>query len=118
MDYQECDICNRPLVNEHNLRILRQCILISTSASCVIGGTIGLTILPILGFGSSGITAGSLAARWQLPTIAAGSLFSFLQSLDATGTGSLLFGATVSALGLLLQISATIGWCSGHDGEN
>ncbi|XP_008547844.1 uncharacterized protein LOC103571454 [Microplitis demolitor] len=94
MDYQECDICNRPLVNEHNLRILRQC------------------------FGSSGITAGSLAARWQLPTIAAGSLFSFLQSLDATGTGSLLFGATVSALGLLLQISATIGWCSGHDGEN
>ena len=46
----------------------------------------GPMILPALGFGAKGVTAGSVAAAWQasIGNVQAGSLFSTLQSAGAT----------------------------------
>lgn len=48
-------------------------------------------VLPFLGFGLGGITAGSFAASIQGPAVVAGSMFAVLQSLGATGMGILFF---------------------------
>jgi hypothetical protein len=84
-------------------------------ATTGIGGCIaGAFALPLLGFGLSGITAGSFAASIQGPAVAAGSLFAILQSLGATGMGILLFGSLGAAVGVLSPFTAKLGWCSGN----
>lgn len=59
-----------------------------------VGATVGLAIfvapaaIGLIGFGSMGVAAGSYAAAWQSTMggyVAAGSLFSGLQSVGATG---------------------------------
>ncbi|XP_008551023.2 uncharacterized protein LOC103573635 [Microplitis demolitor] len=116
--YELCHSCQKPLVNEENLFTLRKRIVIATAGCSLLGGAIGAAALPLLGFGSGGIAAGSFAAAWQTPLTVSGSLFAILQSLGATGMGILLFGATgsvaggVGALGILATIASKIGWCT------
>ncbi|KAH0554917.1 interferon alpha-inducible protein 6-like [Cotesia glomerata] len=118
--YQLCPTCEKPLINEENLKLLRikwikwgVCGLLITAA----GGAIGACVLPFLGFGSTGVAAGSFAASWQGPAVAAGSVFAICQSLGATGLGILLFGATgsviggVGALGLIHKYREKFDWC-------
>ena len=84
----------------------------------VVGG-IGLGIvvaapvaLPVIGFSSSGVVAGSLAAAIQssIGNVAAGSIFATLQSIGATGglswaaqgvmaAGTVAAGAIIAILG-------------------
>ncbi|XP_057329095.1 interferon alpha-inducible protein 27, mitochondrial-like [Microplitis mediator] len=112
--YQLCDTCNKPLVNEKNSRTFRLRTGLYIATGVTVGGVIGSTVLPFFGFGSAGVTAGSVAAGWQTPTIAAGSLFAKLQSLGATGAGDLLFGVSggvINGLGALRYFTA-IDWCS------
>ncbi|XP_036145399.1 interferon alpha-inducible protein 27-like protein 2B [Monomorium pharaonis] len=110
MFFEECRNCKKPLTNEANLRKLR----IMFIGTPIIGGIFGAYLLPILGFGSSGVIGGSVAASWQssIGSVAAGSLFATLQSLGATGVGTLLFGSVGAALGLLISIAEYIGWCT------
>ncbi|KAI3654171.1 hypothetical protein MP228_000890 [Amoeboaphelidium protococcarum] len=103
-----CPCCGRPLVNEHNVRILRIKIL----ASAVAGGVAGATALPLLGFGLGGITAGSFAAWMQGPSVAKGSMFAILQSLGASGVGNVLFGSISAAVMAIKELAGTLGWCT------
>ncbi|KAI3638847.1 hypothetical protein MIR68_003345 [Amoeboaphelidium protococcarum] len=112
--YMLCPCCGRPLVNEHNVRILRLRILAS-GAAC---GLAGAAALPLLGFGLAGITSGSFAAWVQVPAVAAGSTFAILQSLGATGMGIVLFGSIGSAVGLILPLAASLGWCTCQTNTN
>ena len=66
--------------------------------------------LPMIGFGAGGITAGSIAAGMQGPAVAAGSNFAALQSLGATGMGSLLLGVSGAVIGAFAPLAAEIGW--------
>lgn len=108
--FQKCSICKKPIVNEFNLKKLRILML----AGGVSGGLLGVAVLPLLGFGLSGIAAGSLAATWQasIGSVVAGSLFATLQSLGATGLGIVLFGATGSALAMLGTVAPSLNWCN------
>ncbi|KAI3631000.1 hypothetical protein MIR68_010984 [Amoeboaphelidium protococcarum] len=112
--YMLCPCCGRPLVNEHNVGILRRRILASGAAF----GVAGAAALPLLGFGLGGISAGSFAAWIQGPAIAAGSAFAILQSLGATGMGIVLFGSIGSAVGLILPLAGSLGWCTCHSNTN
>lgn len=118
MEYEYCPICNRPLINEANLRVLRIRWAGIGIGVTVGGGVLGACLLPILGFGSAGIAAGSWAASVQGPAIAAGSAFAICQSLGATGLGILLFGAVGTATGgagalrLIYAHRALFNWCS------
>lgn len=107
--FEKCRECNKPIVNETNLKKLRLLVL----GGLITGGAFGASILPFLGFKLAGIYAGSIAATWQssLGSVAAGSLFATLQSLGATGLGMLLFGVTGSALGSLAAIAPMINFC-------
>lgn len=108
--YESCLKCNKPLVCESNLWKIR-----AIMGVCVVGtGLLGTATLPLLGFGSGGVVAGSTAAAWQssLGSIAAGSLFAHLQTLGATGMGILLFGGVGTALGLLGSIAVKLDWCT------
>ena len=92
--FENCEECQKPKVNEANLKTLRKLV-----AGCTIGGGLLFApILPLLGFGLGG-TAGSFVAV-------------LLQSLEATGLGILLFGSIGSALGLLSSVAAKLNWCT------
>ena len=60
--------------------------------------------LPLIGFTSGGVTAGSLAAGIQsmIGNVAAGSLFAQLQSIGALGLGTVLGGAFIAVICLCL----------------
>jgi hypothetical protein len=107
--FARCPICNKPLVNEANVKIIR---LVARGIGAA-GLVSGIAFLPILGFGLAGVQAGSLAAALQGPAVAAGSWFAMFQSLGATGMGMVLFGTLGAAIGVLAQFAATIGWCNG-----
>lgn len=64
--------------------------LIPAAITTVFGSIIG----PIVGFTTTGISAGSIAALWQsvIGNVAGGSLFATLQSAGATGLGSIVGG--------------------------
>lgn len=106
----KCPYCGRYLVSEENLYILRKRIFIAMGLS----GLGGVLMLPMLGFGLGGITAGSVASAWQssIGSVAAGSLFAALQSLGMTGLGSLLFGSIGAALPLLALLAPKINFCN------
>lgn len=108
--YEKCSKCDKPLVNETNLKRLRALVIGSTAAV----GIIGIALLPLLGFTTGGIAAGSAAASWQasIGAVAAGSLFAVLQSLGATGMGILLFGGIGAGLGALASVASRLGWCT------
>lgn len=110
--FETCTECKRTLVSKKNLWIIRGGVSLGFVAT--LGGA-GFMLLPLLGFGASGVVAGSTAAAWQssLGAVAAGSLFATLQSLGATGLGVLLFGGTGSALGLLSSLAVKLDWCTG-----
>lgn len=115
---EHCLVCQRPLVNGHNLRLIRTAIAASIGASALTGGLIGAYVLPYIGFTSAGVTAGSWAASVQAPITAAGSVFAICQYLGATGVGALLFGTVGSigsagtALYLLRTIADLIDFCT------
>lgn len=111
MEWDRCAICQKPLNNETNILKLRKIVLGAGLGSMFLGGA----ALPLLGFGLSGITAGSIAAGLQGPAVVAGSMFAILQSLGATGMGILLFGSIGAAIGVLTPLLAMLGWCEGHD---
>ncbi|XP_047991856.1 interferon alpha-inducible protein 27-like protein 2B [Leguminivora glycinivorella] len=120
MSYQLCPTCKRPLINKGNLKILRKKWIkwgVGGLIMTAICGVAAASVLPLLGFGSAGVTAGSFAASWQGPAVAAGSVFAICQSLGATGLGILLFGAVGSvaggagALGLIYKYREKFEWC-------
>lgn len=101
--------CSRPTVCSSNLWKLRAMFGGSVAAT----GGLGVVALPLIGFGAGGVAAGSAAAAWQssIGSVTAGSLFAILQTLGATGLGSLLFGGTGTALGLLGTLAVKLDWC-------
>ena len=80
-----------------------------TIAGAVVGGGTVLTltavaapvVLPVIGFSTSGIVAGSAAAAAQsvIGNVAAGSLFATLQSVGAVGGFSWATTTAVTAAG-------------------
>ncbi|KAI8441419.1 hypothetical protein MSG28_015028 [Choristoneura fumiferana] len=92
----------KPSINWGNLPTLRNNWIsngvkaVGVTVGC---GVLGAFALPVLGFGSGGVIAGSLAASWQGPAVAAGSVFATCQSLGATGLGTWMFGAAGAATG-------------------
>ena len=72
----------------------------------IVGGvvaTVGVAMAPYvlgaIGFTSAGIAAGSLAASWQGPAVAAGSWFAATQGFAATGCLGFANAASVVAAG-------------------
>lgn len=55
---------------------------------------IGASVLPTIGFTSVGVGTATVAAAWQssIGNVAAGSVFSALQSAGATGVGNVVGG--------------------------
>lgn len=107
--WKRCEKCNRPLVCKSNIWKIR-----SILAGCTVGtGLLGAAALPFIGFGAGGVVAGSAAASWQssIGLVAAGSLFAALQSLGATGLGTVLFGSIGAALPLITSIAVKLDWC-------
>ncbi|KAJ3336504.1 hypothetical protein HDU93_002674 [Gonapodya sp. JEL0774] len=71
-------------------------------ATAVVTVSLPLAVTAV-GFTSSGVAAGSLAAAWQSTMggyVAAGSIFAILQSLGATGAIAVVAGWAGAALGL------------------
>lgn len=117
-NFQFCTRCNKPIVNEENLRILRHIIL---ESSIVTTFCLGFFALPIIGFASTGVVSGSIAAAWQssIGNVVAGSLFATLQSMGTSVLYQLLFGAIGSlvgggtgALACLLAHAEQLGFCT------
>lgn len=107
--WEKCSHCDKPRVCRENLKELQWII----GGSVAGGGIIGASALRLIGFRSGGVTAKSFAATWQskIGSVAAGSLFATLQSLGATGLGTIMFGSIGAALGLLASIASRLGWC-------
>ncbi|KAG8913151.1 hypothetical protein FRC02_005627 [Tulasnella sp. 418] len=63
-----------------------------------------MLILYLIGFTPAGVAAGSLAAAWHssIGIVAAGSLFSVLQSLTMAATAYIVLGAGAGVLGGLV----------------
>lgn len=107
--WAKCDECGRPEVCKSNLWKLRGLL-----GAGVLGmGLLGLAALPLIGFGAGGVVAGSIAASWQssIGIVTAGSFFAILQSLGATGLGSLIFGSIGTGIGLLSTLAVKLDWC-------
>lgn len=66
---------------------------------------IGSTVTTIVGFGSTGIGAGTLAAAWQssIGSVVAGSVFATVQSAAATGVAPVVGGAAGALYGLCTE---------------
>ncbi|MCJ1309065.1 hypothetical protein MMC25_002720 [Agyrium rufum] len=76
---------------------------------------LSVTILPTLflvGFGTAGPVAGSLAASWQssIGLVQAGSLFAFLQSAVMGGGAATFAGWMAGAGGLTIMLPHLKGW--------
>lgn len=115
--YELCQ-CGKPLINENNIGIFRKRMVIYVAGGGITGIAVGVTALPFLGFTSIGVAGASIAAGWQsaIGSVAAGSTFALLQSLGATNTGTLLFGAIggatgAGALGIMKRYAAKFRWC-------
>lgn len=83
---------------------------------CLTGpNTLEAAVLPLLGFNSGEIVAGSTTAAIcaGINNIVATSLFTTLQSLDANSCGVILFGSVSSALDILGSLAVKLDWCNG-----
>ncbi|KAH0546743.1 uncharacterized protein LOC123269025 [Cotesia glomerata] len=117
MYYQMCDNCQKPLINENNLKIFRIRLGLGGGILVSGGGLLGAYALPLIGFGSASVTKRSITTWLQGPSIEAGSTFALCQTLGATGLYSILFKSTGSvlgggALGMLYKNRFNNGWCS------
>lgn len=78
------------------------------------GGTaiVGTTLLPAIGFTSSGITAGSWAATWMASfggAVPAGGMFATCQAAGMTGvTANFVSGVTGSATSVCAALCALL----------
>lgn len=109
LEWKKCLECERTEVCSSNLWKLRRLL----GAGVLGTGLVGFVALPLIGFGAGGVVGGSIAASWQssIGIVTAGSLFSILQSLGATGLGSLIFGSIGTGLGLLSTLAVKLDWC-------
>lgn len=102
----KCTNCNKPIVCEPNVWRIRG----------IIAGTetLDADVLPLLGFNSGQIVAGSTAAAIYsgINNIVASSLFTTLQSLDTNSFGTILFGSVKSALDILASLTTKLDWCN------
>lgn len=109
---ERCEITNKPEVCDANLWKIRSWCFAATLGS----GYLGAKAIPLMGFDATGVIPNSTAAAWQssIGSVAAGSLFSILQSLGATGTGVLLTGSVSAGLPLLVGLVAEkkLDWCT------
>lgn len=104
------------MVCESNLWKIR-----AIMGGCVVGpDTVDTATLSLLGFGSNELVQGSTAAAIysNISNIVSGSVFATLQSLEATGLGTLLFGCESSALDLLGSLAVKLDWCYGMCSDN
>lgn len=62
---------------------------------------VGIQILHVMGFGSAGVTAGSIAAGIQTSNTVAGGLFALAQSAGMTGAGTIATTTGGAVMGLL-----------------
>lgn len=72
---------------------------------------VGIQILHVMGFGSAGVTAGSIAAGIQTSNTVAGGLFALAQSAGMTGAGTIATttgGAVMGLLGGLVWVAKRI----------
>lgn len=67
----------------------------------------GVHVLHLLGFGSSGIAAGSIAAGLQTSHTVAGGLFALAQSAGATGASSTMAATTG---GVAMSLLGGVAW--------
>lgn len=107
--YDRCLTCNRPKMCDSNLWKFRGMV---AGCTCV-GFTLGAWSLSTLGFGDGGVGAGTLAAAWQakMGNVTAGTIFSYLQSLGATGLGKIVFGVPTAAVISLIPLAHASEWC-------
>jgi hypothetical protein len=71
----------------------------------------GVHVLHLLGFGTTGVAAGSIAAGLQTSSTLAGGLFAMAQSAGATGAGTLaatIGGATMGAFGGVVWLARKV----------
>lgn len=110
-----CPKCNRPLICEMNLWKIRTLVV----GGVVTSGALGVAVLPLIGFGAEGIIAGSIAASWQssIGSVAAGSIFSTLQSWRSIKFGAFLFGTMRTALTSLPKLVDGLNWCNNDCGH-
>lgn len=115
--WEQCTNCNKPMVCEPNL-----CRMRGIMSGCMAGtDTLDAAVLPLLGFNSGQIVAGSTTAAIcaGINNIVATSLFTTLQSLDANSFGVILFGSVNSALDVLGTQADKLDWCnSGCNNES
>lgn len=107
-----CTNCNKPMVCESNVWRIR-----GIMTGCLTRtDTLEAAVLPLLGFNSGEIVAGSTTAAIcaGINNIVATSLFTTLQSLDANSCGVILFGSIDSALDILGSLAVKLDWCSGE----
>lgn len=109
---ERCPISNKPEVCAANVWKLRSWF----AAGAIGSGVLGAKAVPLVGFSVKGVVPNSVAAVWQstIGNVAAGSLFSILQSLGATGIGVLLTGSISAVLALLggLVTEKRLDWCT------
>ncbi|KAG6191770.1 hypothetical protein E4U10_004421 [Claviceps purpurea] len=76
--------------------------LVGTGGLVAVPGLIAAPMLGLLGFGSLGPGAGTVAALIQslIGNVAAGSLFAMLQSAGMGGAGALALGTLLSGFGI------------------
>ena len=97
---------------------LRNKLLVGAAAAAA--GTVAAAaapvVLPALGFGASGVVAGSVAAAWHgtIGNVAAGSLFASLQSAGAAGLAVKTYAGIAVAAG---TAGGTIGSLAGSVGS-
>ncbi|KAG6164492.1 hypothetical protein E4U51_005002 [Claviceps purpurea] len=77
-------------------------VLVGTGGLVAVPGLIAAPMLGLLGFGSLGPGAGTVAALIQslIGNVAAGSLFAILQSAGMGGAGAMALGTLLSGFGI------------------
>lgn len=106
-----CTSCHKPMVCESNLWRIR-----GIMSGCMTGtDTLNAAVLPLLGFNSGEMVAGSITAAIcsGINNIVATSLFASLQSLDADSFSAIIFGSVNSALDVLESLALNLDWCNG-----
>lgn len=108
--WNRCVNCSKPMVCESNLWKIR-----AIMGGCVMErDAVSTATLSLLGFDSRELVQGSTAAAIysNVSNILAESVFATLQSLEAIGLSTLLFGCESVALDILRSIASKLDWCN------